>query len=72
MELLNAVVLKFQAAIIDEYAELLFVALVMVIANNESAKCREMAAQLIQSLWTRSDQERKKKRCCRTPTHGLL
>ena len=60
MELLNAVVLKFQAAIIDEYAELLFVALVMVIANDESAKCREMAAQLIQSLWTRSDQERKK------------
>jgi U3 small nucleolar RNA-associated protein 20 len=60
MELLNAVILKFQAALIEEYAELLFVALVMVIANDESAKCREMAAQLIKDLWTRSDEERKR------------
>jgi U3 small nucleolar RNA-associated protein 20 len=60
MELLNAVILKFQAALIEEYAEFLFVALVMVIANDESAKCREMAAQLIKDLWTRSDEERKR------------
>lgn len=60
MELLNAVVLKFQATLIEEYAELLFIALVMVIANNESAKCREMAAQLIKNLWTRSEEEKKR------------
>lgn len=60
MELLNAVILKFQAALIEEYAELLFVALVMVIANDDSAKCREMAAQLIKNLWTRSDEDRKR------------
>ena len=41
MELLSAVILKFEEALIVEYAELLFVALVMVVANDESAKCRE-------------------------------
>ena len=60
MELLSAVILKFQEALIVEYAELLFVALVMVVANDESAKCREMAAQLIKNLWTRLDEERRK------------
>lgn len=59
MELLDAVILKFQAALIEEYVELLFVAIVMVIANDESAKCREVAAQLIKKLWARSDDERK-------------
>ena len=60
MELLNAVITKFQDALVYEYADLLFVALVMVIANDESAKCREMSAQLIKSLYTRLDDERKK------------
>jgi len=60
MELLSAVILKFEEALIVEYAELLFVALVMVVANDESAKCREMAAQLIKNLWTRLDAERQK------------
>ena len=60
MELLSAVIAKFQDVLIYEYADLLFVALVMVIANDESAKCREMSAQLIKSLYTRLDDERKK------------
>jgi U3 small nucleolar RNA-associated protein 20 len=60
MELLSAVILKFEEALIVEYAELLFVALVMVVANDESAKCREMAAQLIKNLWTRLEAERRK------------
>lgn len=60
MELLSAVIVKFQESLIQEYAELLFVALVMVVANDESAKCREMAAQLIKTLWTRLDDERQK------------
>ena len=59
MELLGAVIVKFQAALIQEYADLLFVALVMVVANDESAKCREKAAQLIKNLWTRLDEERR-------------
>ncbi|KAG6844945.1 hypothetical protein H0H87_002278 [Tephrocybe sp. NHM501043] len=60
MELLGAVVTKFQENLIREYADLLFVALVMVIANDDSAKCREMAAALIKSLFGRLDNERRK------------
>ncbi|KAF9555058.1 hypothetical protein CPC08DRAFT_643460 [Agrocybe pediades] len=59
MELLGAVIVKFQANLIQEYADLLFVALVMVVANDDSAKCREMAAQLIKNLWLRLDEERR-------------
>jgi U3 small nucleolar RNA-associated protein 20 len=60
MELLNAIITKFQAGLIQTYADLLFVALVMVIANDDSAKCREMAATLITSLYGRLDDERRK------------
>lgn len=60
MELLSAIITKFQDALIHEYADLLFVALVMVIANDDSAKCREMAAHLIKSLYARLDEERRK------------
>lgn len=60
MELLSAIILKFQAPLLQEYAELLFVAFVMVIGNDESAKCREMAAGLIKNMWTRLEEERRK------------
>ena len=60
MELLNAIMSKFQADLIQEYSDLLFVALVMVIANDDSPKCREMAAQLIKSLFTRLDHDRRR------------
>ncbi|KAG6840218.1 hypothetical protein C0991_008139 [Blastosporella zonata] len=60
MELLGAVVTKFEANLIREYADLLFIALVMVIANDDSAKCREIAAVLIKSLFGRLDDERRK------------
>ncbi|TFK80791.1 hypothetical protein K466DRAFT_366251 [Polyporus arcularius HHB13444] len=53
MELLGAMVAKFETRLVQEYADLLFVGLVMVIANDESAKCREMAAELIKGLLTR-------------------
>jgi U3 small nucleolar RNA-associated protein 20 len=59
MELLSAVISKFETGLVMEYADLIFVALVMVLANDDSAKCREMAATLIQSLITRLDQERR-------------
>src|SRR6266550_4210479 len=60
MELLHAMISKFQVDLIQEYSDLLFVALVMVIANDDSSKCREMAAQLIKSLFTRLDENRRR------------
>lgn len=56
MELLSAVIVKFQANLIQEYSDLLFVALVMVLANDDSPKCREMAGHLIKNLWTRLEE----------------
>ncbi|KAH9921372.1 armadillo-type protein [Amylocystis lapponica] len=53
MELLGAIISKFEIGLVREYSDLLFVALVMVIANDDSAKCREMAAELIKSLFAR-------------------
>ncbi|KAI0333223.1 hypothetical protein GY45DRAFT_1319830 [Cubamyces sp. BRFM 1775] len=50
MELLGAIIAKFETTLVQEYADLLFVGLVMVIANDESTKCREMAAELIKNL----------------------
>jgi U3 small nucleolar RNA-associated protein 20 len=60
MELLSAIISKFQVALVLEYADLLFVALVMAVANDDSAKCREMASVLIKSLCTRLDDDRRK------------
>lgn len=51
MELLSAMLSKFDPALIGEYSDLLFVTLVMVIANDDSSKCREMASELIKSLF---------------------
>ncbi len=53
MELLSAMITKFETKLVQEYSDLLFVGLVMVIANDESAKCREMAAELVKVLLTR-------------------
>ncbi|KAJ7104174.1 armadillo-type protein, partial [Mycena belliarum] len=60
LELLGAVLAKFEAGLVREYADLLFVALIMVIANDDSTKCREMAAQLVKTLFTRLDEERRR------------
>ncbi|KAF9461849.1 armadillo-type protein [Collybia nuda] len=60
MELLSAIVLKFEVNLVREYADLLFVALVMVVANDDSAKCREMASLLIKNLFGRLDDERRR------------
>ena len=59
MELLGALVNKFEVGLVYEYSDLLFVALVMVIANDESAGCREMAAELVKSLYLRLDESRR-------------
>jgi U3 small nucleolar RNA-associated protein 20 len=55
LELLSAIVSKFEGSLIGDYADLLFVALVMVIANDDSTKCREMAAEVVKSLFSRLD-----------------
>lgn len=60
MELLSAAIAKFEVGLVREYADLLFVALVMVIANDDSAKCREMAAELIKALVGKLDKDDRK------------
>ncbi|KAF8756721.1 Down-regulated in metastasis [Rhizoctonia solani] len=61
MEFLAAVISKFTDSIVDEYADMFFVAFVLRIANDDSTKCREMAAALIQQLLSRVGEERRKK-----------
>ncbi|KAJ4487801.1 armadillo-type protein [Lentinula aciculospora] len=58
MEILGAIISKFQTNLIQEYSDLLFVALVMAIANDDSTKCREMAAHLVKVLISRLDQRK--------------
>ncbi|KAG6897519.1 hypothetical protein C0992_000745 [Termitomyces sp. T32_za158] len=60
MELLGAIIAKFEVNLISEYGDLLFVALVMLLANDDSYKCREMASALIKGLFSRLDHERRK------------
>jgi U3 small nucleolar RNA-associated protein 20 len=60
MELLSAVIAKFEVGLIREYADMLFVALIMVIVNDDSSKCREMAAELIKSLFVKLDDEHRR------------
>lgn len=57
MELLGAIFHKFSVELVREYADLFFVALVMVIANDDSNKCRELAAELVKNLLPRLDEE---------------
>ncbi|KAF8305376.1 hypothetical protein DL93DRAFT_356267 [Clavulina sp. PMI_390] len=59
MELLGAIIAKFDGSLLGEYYEILSVALIMVLANDESAKCRELAASLIKALVGRGDETAK-------------
>lgn len=59
LELLNAVLSKFGTQLIQESADLFFVGLVMVVANDESTRCREMAAELIKTLFIRVEKDTK-------------
>jgi U3 small nucleolar RNA-associated protein 20 len=54
MELLHHIITKFGDEILADYIDPIFFALVMRLINDESSKCREMAATLIKSLLTRS------------------
>ncbi|KAL5531823.1 UTP20 [Sanghuangporus sanghuang] len=57
LEFLSAIIMKFTDDIIAEYADMLFVSLVLVIANDDSTKCREMASQLVKLLLERLGHE---------------
>lgn len=54
MELLHHIITKFGDQILSDYIDTMFFALVMRLINDESSKCREMAAALIKSLLSRS------------------
>ena len=57
LELMSAILSKFATNLITESAHLFFVGLVMVVANDDSTRCREMGAELIKLLFTRVDKE---------------
>ncbi|PWN47862.1 hypothetical protein IE53DRAFT_334725 [Violaceomyces palustris] len=61
LELMGAILNKFNDDLLQEHAELFFVALSMLLANDDSVKCREKGAQLLGLLFgvTRRDQMEK-------------
>lgn len=61
MEFLSTVFIKFTDDLLEEYADLFFVGLVAVIANDEVEKCRRMAGALLQALFGRLHAERASK-----------
>lgn len=58
MELLSAVFSKFSESLVREYADLFFLALVMVAVNDDAEKCRAMAGVLIKQLLGLYDESR--------------
>ena len=60
MELLSVILAKFDPALIREHSDLLFVALVLDIANDESSKCREMASELVKNLFARLEEAQRR------------
>jgi U3 small nucleolar RNA-associated protein 20 len=50
LELLGALVSKFDPALLAKYAEMIFVALVLCLANDQDKSCREASASVLQSL----------------------
>lgn len=59
LELVNAILTKFSIDLVDQYASLFFVALTMDIANDQSSRCREMAAENIKVLVRRTSKSTK-------------
>src|SRR5207245_1317268 len=55
MEMLNVIFIKLDDGILGEFSEMFFMALVICVVNDDSAKCREMAAALLKSLLHRMD-----------------
>ncbi|KAG2048035.1 hypothetical protein BDR06DRAFT_943462 [Suillus hirtellus] len=60
LELLGALVNKFDSALLAKYAEMIFVALVLCLANDEDKSCREASASVLQSLIKRLGEDERK------------
>ncbi|KAG1818154.1 armadillo-type protein [Suillus subaureus] len=60
LELLGALVNKFDSALLAKHAEMIFVALVLCLANDEDKSCRESSASVLQSLIKRLGEEERK------------
>lgn len=60
MTLLDAIFRKFEPSLLAEYADLFFMALVMVLVNDDSSTCREKAAFLLKTLYQAMDPERRR------------
>ncbi|KAI5991793.1 armadillo-type protein [Pisolithus marmoratus] len=60
LELLYAVITKFDANLLAKDANMLFVALVLCIANDDEKSCRESAANVVQALLKRLADEQKR------------
>ncbi|CAA18883.1 U3 snoRNP-associated protein Utp20 [Schizosaccharomyces pombe] len=57
MELLHLILNNFSDALLKEYHQGIFIALVMVLANDSEPHCREMSAELIKLVYQRADNE---------------
>ncbi|KAG6335501.1 hypothetical protein ID866_3590 [Astraeus odoratus] len=60
LELLHAIITKFDTNLLAKHAEMLFIALVLCIANDNEKTCRESAANVVQALIKRLAEEQKK------------
>ncbi|KAG2102831.1 armadillo-type protein [Suillus discolor] len=60
LELLGALVNKFDPALLAKHAEMIFVALVLCLANDEDKSCREASASVLQSLIKRLGEDERK------------
>ncbi|THY45871.1 putative HEAT repeat protein [Aureobasidium pullulans] len=60
LELLHLLLAKTQGDLVQELSSMLFVPLVMMMVNDDSPECREMAGALISKLLERADEERTK------------
>lgn len=60
LELLHLLLSKTQGDLVQELSSMLFVPLVMMMVNDDSPECREMAGALISKLLQRADEDRTK------------
>ncbi|KAI8452196.1 hypothetical protein BY996DRAFT_4584890 [Phakopsora pachyrhizi] len=61
LEILNALIMKFGAALVSKHSDLFFMSLVMSIANETSEKCKEMAIEVLKVLLKRIEAEKSAK-----------
>ncbi|KAJ3146988.1 U3 snoRNP protein [Geranomyces michiganensis] len=58
LQMLHSIIIKFSDEVLFEYADLLFISLVMTLVNDDIAKCRELAGRVIRALVSRLDAAR--------------